>query len=640
MTLSWACCSITLTSIWLQEALGAIRNLSITDLKSTYPDSVQYLLDERLVFGNLRSEPGLCGYTYSTIGETYQQVRPHMSIQQILPFFRRFAELISDSSLPHGMLTLISKLLVGSFDYLNTRLRNSEAPTAAVTRQVNTVMHALIETLCTRVQSAVTNGQRLMALRDGSVSEEIKQLAALEQSRTVPVIHYLANDNYEASLMGKFRLGGLNNQTDPLLDERFLVRASAMCFKTVMQIIRTLDGRVPDADVMGRAFRNLCLAVPLMRGDSAETSYYKVVAETFSEMEPHVFQMVWTTNMDMFFTQVLTQPNLTTILTFLFQQPSTTYSLTALVLRYLTDNLETLLENSSPGVAIIIRTVRLTFQSVALLANGLEKVVFPHLPRLLVDVFAMAARSQDPRNFLSVPYYLFRAFGNKNNTARNELFHKEIFPLLPEVLDGVNRALEMTEDAVQREQLVEISLTTPARLQHLAPYMAQLWRPLVLALGSRSPELLRQGLRTLELATDNVSNIDLLDPEAEPVARDLVVALHKVLKPGAAVADLSQAASRILGKIGGRNRRILSMPPSLAYETFTIPATIPVEFTSHVAPLQVLPACEIAVKVLGDGKAGIYHDSAFSVLRNQILYLLQTVRVSFYHYFLKFILLI
>jgi hypothetical protein len=216
MTLSWTCCSITLTDIRLQEALGAIRNLSITDLKATYADSMQYLLDERLVFGNLRSEPGLCGYTYSTIGETYQQVRPHMSIQQVLPFFRRFAELISDSSLPHGMLTLVSKLLVGSFEYLGNRLRNGEAPTSDVALQINTVMHALIETLCTRVQSAVTNGQRLMALRDGSASEEIKQLAALEQSRTVPVIYYLANDNYEASLMGKSPLDGLNGRADPL----------------------------------------------------------------------------------------------------------------------------------------------------------------------------------------------------------------------------------------------------------------------------------------------------------------------------------------------------------------------------------------------------------------------------------------
>ena len=119
------------------------------------------------------------------------------------------------------MLTLVSKILVGSFEYLNTRLRNSEAPTQDVATQVNTVMHALIETLCTRVQSAVTNGQRLMALRDGSASEEIKQLAALEQSRTVPVIYYLANDNYESFLMGKSRLDGLNSPTDPLQTRGF-----------------------------------------------------------------------------------------------------------------------------------------------------------------------------------------------------------------------------------------------------------------------------------------------------------------------------------------------------------------------------------------------------------------------------------
>ena len=399
-----------------------------------------------------------------------------------------------------------------------------------------------------------------------------------------------------------------------------------MSFKMVLQAIRTLNGRVPDADVMGRGFKYLVLATPLMKGDPAEPSYYKVIGEMFTEMEPHVFQMVWTTNMHMFFTQMLTQPNLLSILTYLFQQPSTTFSMTALVLRYLTDNLETLLENSSPGIAIVIRTIRYIFMSVANLNDGLERVAIPHLPRLLIDIFAMAARSQDPRNFLSVPHYLFRALGQKTLAGKLEALNKEIFPLLPEVLDAVNRALEMTDDPVQQEQLVEISLTTPARLQHLAPYITQLWRPLVLSLGSKSPELLRQGLRTLELAAENLPNIDLLDPEAAPVARDLVIALHRILKPGTACADISQQASRILGKIGGRNRRILSTPPILSYESFTEPATIPVEFTSHIAPMQILPVCEVAVKVLEDGKAGVYHDSAFTLLRNQVLYLLQTVR--------------
>lgn len=193
----------------------------MTDLKINYAHCIHQLLDDKLAFGSLRSEPGLCLFVYSTLGETYQQVRQHMSIHQVLPWLRRFAELISDSSLPQGTLTFVSKLLVGSFEHLNTRLRTGEAPTPDIALQTNTIMHALIETLCTRIESAITNGHRLMALRDGNAPEEIKQLATLEQSRTVPVIYYLASDNYEACFMGMLCLGTPGCQIDSLQTKGF-----------------------------------------------------------------------------------------------------------------------------------------------------------------------------------------------------------------------------------------------------------------------------------------------------------------------------------------------------------------------------------------------------------------------------------
>lgn len=174
----------------------------MSDLKTAYPDSMQSLLDDRIVFGSVRTEPGLTFYIYSTLSETYQTIRPHMSIQQVLPWLRRIAELVSDSSLPTGMLTLMSKLLVGTFDHVNARLRANDVLAPEVALQTNTVMHAMIETLCTRVQASVVNCNRLMSLRDGNASDELKQLVALEQSRTVPVIFHLANDNIEGALNG------------------------------------------------------------------------------------------------------------------------------------------------------------------------------------------------------------------------------------------------------------------------------------------------------------------------------------------------------------------------------------------------------------------------------------------------------
>lgn len=386
-----------------------------------------------------------------------------------------------------------------------------------------------------------------------------------------------------------------------------------------------LGGRVPDANVLGRVFKSCCQSAALFKGDPSEATFYKGMVEIFMETEPHVFQEVWSTNMPMFFELMVTSPGILNIVELLYRQPSTTYSLTALILRHLVDNLEPLLENNAQAVGVVIRLLKQTFSSVASLPDGTERVIFPYLPRLLVDIFPMAARSQDPRNLLSVPFYLFRALGARAQSAKFDSLHREVFPLLPELLDGVNRSLELTDEPVQKEQLVEIALTAPARLQHFAPYITHLWRPLVLALGCKSPDLLRQGLRTLELTVDNISNVDLLDPTNEPVARELVLSLHKVLKPGHANADTAQAASRILGKIGGKNRRIMALPPTLPYNPSTAPVVIPVEFTSHVAFLQVGPACEVAVKVLEDPRSNIHHEAAFSLLRTQIFYLLQTV---------------
>jgi len=164
---------------------------------------MHYLLDEKLLFGNLRTETGMIYYGYQMLVDTFQALRPLMSVPQTLPYLRKFGELVSDPSLPQGILSTISKLLVNTFELLNTRLRGGEVLTPEVTLRTNVTMHALMETLCTRVQTSVTNANRLAALRNGTATDEIKQWATLEQSRTVPVIYYLASDNYEGCLNGK-----------------------------------------------------------------------------------------------------------------------------------------------------------------------------------------------------------------------------------------------------------------------------------------------------------------------------------------------------------------------------------------------------------------------------------------------------
>jgi transformation/transcription domain-associated protein len=607
----------------------ALRHIAGTNMKNKLCDFIPNLIDERFIVGNLRSEPVLFTVTHASMADIIHSIRPLLDLPALMAILKSCSELLADNTIPPNLLAVESKIFVTCLESFHTRLQSEGASISPeMSKRASIFLHAILETLSSRMNATVRITQKLNSLRDGNASDDLKALVSFEQTRIIPTLSHLVVESHEGALGGQLTGKASIQPTDRSADEKFCARAFLIALRSILQCIRFLNGRVPDGDIMGRLFRSVCLVLPILRGDASEAALHKHLVDTFVAMEPHVFQEVWTTNLDFFFKLLIDTPNLVVILQYLFQQQATAYSLTALVMRYMVDNLETLLEGNSTTVAIIIRTLRMTFASVANMDDGLEKILFPHLTTLLVDVFPMAARSQDPRNFLSVPYYLFRSLGSRSQTAKFEQLHKEVYPLLPELLDGVNRALELTDDPVHREQLVEIALTTPARVQHLSPYITQLWRPLVLALGSRSPELLRQGLRTLELAVENLPNVDLLDPNAEPLAKELVLALHRTLKPGAASAETAQAASRILGKIGGRNRRILSLAPTLSYEPSTTPASIPIQFTSHTASLQTYPACEVAVNVLQDIKASVYHESAFNLLRTQVLYNLQKVSLQ------------
>lgn len=96
--------------------------------------------------------------------------------------------------------------------------------------------------------------------------------------------------------------------------------------------------------------------------------------------------------------------------------------------------------------------------------------------------------------------------------------------------------------------------------------------PLALALRG-SPELVSQGLRTLELCIDNLTP-DFLDPTLSTVLRELMEALHSHLKPQPANHHHAHTTIRILGKLGGRNRRLLAKEPALKFHHYSTPATV------------------------------------------------------------------
>jgi transformation/transcription domain-associated protein len=201
------------------------------------------------------------------------------------------------------------------------------------------------------------------------------------------------------------------------------------------------------------------------------------------------------------------------------------------------------------------------------------------------------------------------------------MLYKEVLPILQETLDNLAYLLAHAPDEAQRDLFVELTLTVPVRLTNLLPYLNYLMRPLSHALRGGSDSV-SQGLRTLELCVDNLS-ADFLDPTMKTVTDVLIEALNGLLKPLPANRAHAQSALKVLGKLGGRNRRFVEVDLDLEWSaTPSIPVTLALEGKKHA--FEMGPLVVSAARQLEANTPGVMKE-AFQVLKIAVLAVLQQV---------------
>jgi transformation/transcription domain-associated protein len=206
--------------------------------------------------------------------------------------------------------------------------------------------------------------------------------------------------------------------------------------------------------------------------------------------------------------------------------------------------------------------------------------------------------------------------------GRFEALYKEVLPILQEMLDNLHYLLQHAPDAARRDLFVELTLTVPVRLTNLLPYLSYLMKPLVLALRG-GPDLISQGLRTLELCIDNLT-AEFLDPTLGPVLRTLMGALHELLKPMPANRQHAHAAVKILGKLGGRNRRFQEVEQLLEYRRPGSEILSPISFEGNIKQFGLSPLIDTAVAAL-DNDHEQYKQDALQILISAALLVFQEV---------------
>jgi len=208
-------------------------------------------------------------------------------------------------------------------------------------------------------------------------------------------------------------------------------------------------------------------------------------------------------------------------------------------------------ENDAVYATMLLRLFKIIFGSMSLFPDN-EAVLRPHLQPLIILSLRYAASSENPVNY----YFLLRALFRAVSGGKFEASYKEIAPVLTPLLSSIYRLHERTEEPSVRNILVELSLSLPSRLSAMLPHLPVLTRLLVHALRSKG-ELAALGLRSLEFWIDNLNPdfVSMLLEQDQKVSTRIMCALCDHLKP--APYPYGMLALRLLGKMGGRNRRFL-----------------------------------------------------------------------------------
>ncbi|KAF2646609.1 hypothetical protein P280DRAFT_464812 [Massarina eburnea CBS 473.64] len=316
------------------------------------------------------------------------------------------------------------------------------------------------------------------------------------------------------------------------------------------------------ADSQGLSPGDLMANQHMMSSGKEEKDLLETFATVFHHIDPATFHEVFSSEIPHLYDMMFDHSALLHVPQFLLASEATSPSFAGMLLQFLMDRIEEVGIADVKKSSILLRLFKLSFMAVTLFSAQNEQVLLPHVSKIITKSIQLSTTAEEPMNYFLLLRSLFRSIGG----GRFEHLYKEILPLLEMLLDVLNNLLATARKPAERDLFVELSLTVPARLSNLLPHLSYLMRPLVVALRAGS-ELVGQGLRTLELCVDNLT-ADYLDPIMAPVIDELMAALWEHLKPQPYSHFHAHTTMRILGKLGGRNRKFVTGPPALEFKPY------------------------------------------------------------------------
>ncbi|KAK9468307.1 hypothetical protein V1512DRAFT_100627 [Lipomyces arxii] len=593
-----------------KELLVAIRHILSTDFRTVFIPKIDLLLNEKILIGDgLTVHETLRPLAYSMIADLLHHVRAELTPTHIWLTVDVYARNLHDDTLAASFQTMSAKLLLNLIERIMRLQNRAEGRQlimfilsafaekfASLNRNYANALSHSSETIDKRPVDPIAVITReeekgkpfeLLDRVDIEDSADAKDLDHIDIFAEFPIkLHpqSVSDSMKDGRYLFKNLLNGLktimfglkacnppptpdipaitpsqwnesargfNYEQVTIFRKLFCEGANGFSYYATVREKATLDAHRPGS------YESIGPNVPIT-SSKEEKELLESFATVFIHIDPATFHEVLEPEMPHMFEAMLRNPSLLHVFQFFLASEPTSANFVGILLNFLMGRLDDIGKGDLLCANLLNRLFKLSFMAVNLFSTTNEEVFQPHLRELILKCTSLATTAEDPLNYYMLLRALFRSIGG----GRFELLYKEVLPLLQVLLESLNRLLLTARKPQERDLYVELCLTVPVRLSVLVPHLKYLMRPLVIALQG-SQELVSQGLRTLELCVDNLTP-DYFDNVVEPVIGEVMEALWMHLKPLPYPHQQSHTTLRILGKLGGRNRRFLEPPKSLS----------------------------------------------------------------------------
>ncbi|KAM0751100.1 hypothetical protein T439DRAFT_380110 [Meredithblackwellia eburnea MCA 4105] len=650
-----------------RDLLVATRHILQSELRSAFLTQIDTLLDDNVLVGD-----GVTGYenlrplAYSMLADLIHHVRADLSLAQLSRIVHVYSANVHDPTLGAAIQTMCSKLLLNLIDPISSKepleaakvlervlvafvskmegmaeVRDEWAKWAKPREPLPAIMATLAKRAAEKKLKGKGKGKakEIEAPKPGEGEDDVVMVDGDEGKAEGTVVKTPKEGEDAETDEHPFNLDDVDIERakpiqktvvmvepgpDPVKDARFLFRNLLFGFKTIAATLTRLqNGGGPDAEMMCRFFESAVKCMVLFDSSRDQGREQKEVMEVFSntlvQTEIMIFQEVIEHRMEFFLRELIRNHELLVIPQTLLSNEIVSQNFVGIIFRFLSSRLEELGKNNKEYTSVMLRLYKMSFMAVTIFPEKNEPVLLPHLSHLIMTSLKLASQAAEPNSYYLLLRALFRSIGG----GRFEILYKEVLPLLQVLLEQLN-ALLKAADKNKRDLFAELILTVPVRLSVLLPYLSYLMRPLVHALQA-GPELISQGLRTLELCVDNLTQ-EFLNPLMAPVIDEVMVGLWKLLRPLPFNHQHAHTTMRILGKIGGRNRKGFG-PPKLEWKSVGPEALLSVRFEGKDATIRIAPVVDVALKIIKRGDVH-YRRMAYSFLKYAVALFLKETLVA------------